>query len=197
MESGERARWVEYLLVRYFKGRRGFSAWLLTHSMQHVPGSPGSDLQRAKDGIDVETTIRRKKLEALADGELQRRYLEARVSDLEAALKDADAKSTTLERENSELQIVAARASTLQREKDEATRAALHHWPWGEYETELLRKLADAAGRYWTKYDPSDPTTADTNETVAEWLISQGVSKRVSEVMAQILRVNGLRTGPR
>lgn len=71
-------------------------------------------------------------------------------------------------------------------------------WPWGSYETELLRKLAAAALRFWVNYDPNDPSTAETNERVAEWLEKeQGVSKRRAEVMAQILRADGLRTGPR
>jgi hypothetical protein len=71
-------------------------------------------------------------------------------------------------------------------------------WPWGRnHETELLRKLAAAAERFWKRYDPNDPTTAPTNETVTNWLIDQKVSKRNAEVMATILRVDGLPTGPR
>ncbi|TAN11540.1 MAG: hypothetical protein EPN34_07005 [Burkholderiaceae bacterium] len=70
-------------------------------------------------------------------------------------------------------------------------------WPWGDYETGLLRHLAAAAERFWMAYDPEDPATAKTNEIVAEWLESRGVAKRVAEVMAQILRADGLRTGPR
>lgn len=77
-------------------------------------------------------------------------------------------------------------------------RQASHSWPWGDYETKLLRKLAEAVDRYWTtNYDPADPTTANTNETVAAWLEEQGVAKRVAEVMAQIIRADGVRTGPR
>ncbi len=70
-------------------------------------------------------------------------------------------------------------------------------WPWGDYETQLLTHLADAAREWWSTYDPGDPTTAPTNNDVKNWLISQGVSSRVSEVMAQILRADGLPTGPR
>lgn len=70
-------------------------------------------------------------------------------------------------------------------------------WPWGSYETKLLRNLAEAAEKYWKLYDTTDPTTAPTNETVKQWLISEGVPKRVAEVMAQMLRADGLPTGPR
>jgi len=70
-------------------------------------------------------------------------------------------------------------------------------WPWGNYETKLLRKLADAAAKFWTNYDPTDNTTAPTNKAVADWLKGQGVADRVAEIMAQILRPDGLPTGPR
>ncbi len=70
-------------------------------------------------------------------------------------------------------------------------------WPWGNYETELLQKLALAANRFWKNYDPTDPTTAPTNQAVIEWLKAQGVASRTAEVMATILRADGLPTGPR
>lgn len=71
-------------------------------------------------------------------------------------------------------------------------------WPWGTHETKLLQALARAADKFWKRYDPSDPTTAPTNETVSEWLQSQeGVASRTAEIMAQILRADGLRPGPR
>lgn len=70
-------------------------------------------------------------------------------------------------------------------------------WPWGEYETELLRKLATAAEEWWSTYDPASPATAPTNQEVKDWLIGQGVSDRVAESMATILRADGLATGPR
>ncbi len=70
-------------------------------------------------------------------------------------------------------------------------------WPWGSHETELLKKLASAAREWWSTYDPEDATTAPTSDQVANWLESQDVAKRVAEVMAQILRADGLTTGPR
>lgn len=70
-------------------------------------------------------------------------------------------------------------------------------WPWGRHETDLLRKLAAAAQRFWSNYDPADPTTAPTNQQVIDWLKGQGVSERTAEIMATILRADGLPTGPR
>lgn len=71
------------------------------------------------------------------------------------------------------------------------------HWPWGRHSTSLLRKLAEAADRFWKNYDPDDPSTAPTNEQVTSWLIEQGVAKRNAELMATLLRADGLPTGPR
>jgi hypothetical protein len=70
-------------------------------------------------------------------------------------------------------------------------------WPWGRHETHLLRKLAGAAQRFWSNYDPADPTTAPTNQQVIDWLKGEGVSERTAEIMATILRADGLPTGPR
>lgn len=70
-------------------------------------------------------------------------------------------------------------------------------WPWGDHETELLRKLSVAAREWWSTYDPETPSTAPTNDEVRDWLAVQGVARRVAEVMAQILRADGLAAGPR
>lgn len=70
-------------------------------------------------------------------------------------------------------------------------------WPWGRYDTDLLRKLAQAADIFWKKYEPAEPSTAPTNDQVIEWLIGQKIAKRTAEVMATILRADGLPTGPR
>lgn len=70
-------------------------------------------------------------------------------------------------------------------------------WPWGSHETELLKKLKDAAIKFWKNYDPSDTSTAPTNRVVSAWLIEQGVSQRVAAQIAQILRADGLPSGPR
>lgn len=70
-------------------------------------------------------------------------------------------------------------------------------WPWGRHETALLRQLATAAAKFWKNYDPSDPSTAPTNKQVIDWLKAQGVADRTAEVMASILRADGLPTGPR
>jgi predicted GNAT family acetyltransferase len=44
-------------------------------------------------------------------------------------------------------------------------------------------------------YDPEKPATAPTNDDVSDWLEKRGVAKRVAEVMAQILRADGLKAG--
>jgi hypothetical protein len=70
-------------------------------------------------------------------------------------------------------------------------------WPWGEHDTELLQQLAEAARQWWSTYDPADPATAPTNAAVRTWLIERKVPRRVAEVMAQMLRADGLPPGPR
>ncbi|TXH69868.1 MAG: hypothetical protein E6Q88_08965 [Lysobacteraceae bacterium] len=74
---------------------------------------------------------------------------------------------------------------------------AVHSWPWGMHETKLLKKLAEAAKKYWGLYDPGDPSTAPENETVVQWLKSQGVAERNAQVMATMLRADGLKPGRR
>jgi hypothetical protein len=81
--------------------------------------------------------------------------------------------------------------------QDEAVLPLSREWPWGTYETELLRHLAAAADRFWRKYDRTDATTAPTNKDVIEWLEKRGVTNRTAQVMATILRTEGLSPGPR
>lgn len=72
------------------------------------------------------------------------------------------------------------------------------HWPWGAHHTEMLGHLEAAARKWWVNYDPQSPDTAPTNEIVSGWLIEErGVSKDKAKAIASILRVDGLRTGPR
>jgi hypothetical protein len=72
-----------------------------------------------------------------------------------------------------------------------------NRWPWGTHHTELLGHLDAAARRFWLNFDPTDRTTAPTNEAVSDWLVSRGVSRRTADTMASILRADGLPTGPR
>ena len=65
------------------------------------------------------------------------------------------------------------------------------------HSTRLLVNLEAAAERFWKNYDPDDHTTAPTNETVSAWLRSRGVASRVADIMAQILRAEGIPPGPR
>ena len=70
-------------------------------------------------------------------------------------------------------------------------------WPWGDHETQLLNILAEAAHQFWSTYDPADPLTAPKSTDVEDWLKGKGVAKRVAEIIAQILRADGLKTGPK
>lgn len=79
-----------------------------------------------------------------------------------------------------------------------AKSAASARWPWGSHETEALRHLEAAARKWWSHYDPTDPTSASTNEQVVAWLIEEhGVSMRLANSIASILRADGLPSGPR
>ena len=72
------------------------------------------------------------------------------------------------------------------------------HWPWGDHHTENLEHLEAAARKFWVNYDPSDSTTAPTNETVSTWLQTErGVSKKMADSIASMLRPDRLPTGPR
>lgn len=79
-----------------------------------------------------------------------------------------------------------------------ATGAQGRHWPWGQHETKLLRDLAAAAQKWWANYDPTDNTTAPRSKEVVEWLMKErGAPQRVAEIMAQMLKSDDLRSGPR
>ena len=91
------------------------------------------------------------------------------------------------------LDAVRARALNLQ----EPTKSAATRWPWGNHETKLLRDFAAAGNKFWALYDPTEPSTAPTNAAVVKWLKEQGVAERNAQVMATILRADGLPTGPR
>jgi len=75
--------------------------------------------------------------------------------------------------------------------------SSMGKWPWGNYETSLLKHLAEAAKELWTLYDPSEPSTAPTNEQVEKFLVDRGLSSSMAAKMATILRADGLPSGPR
>ena len=71
-------------------------------------------------------------------------------------------------------------------------------WPWGNYETKLLRLLPLAYEEHWKNYDPSKPETAPKSDNVTSWLVSKHKApQRVAEVIAQLLRADELPSGPR
>ena len=67
----------------------------------------------------------------------------------------------------------------------------------GAHSTKLLSLLLEGARQWWGSYDPANPSTAPKNEQVTAWFKEKGAADRVAEVMAQILRADGLPTGPR
>ena len=75
--------------------------------------------------------------------------------------------------------------------------SVLPAWPWGVYETQKLRLLAQAVERFWVRYDPADQTTAPTNEDVISWLVQQGLATRAAEKAAALIRADDVRPGPR
>ncbi len=76
--------------------------------------------------------------------------------------------------------------------------AQVARWPWGIHHTEYLGHLDAAARKWWTLYDPSDPTTAPTNEMVSDWLQAErSLSREKARAIASMLRPDGLPTGPR
>lgn len=83
-----------------------------------------------------------------------------------------------------------------------AVEAPSPKWPWGDRTTELLDHMA-AAGEFWReKYDPAFPATAPTSDDIEKFLLKRkwgkkDFPKRVAEVMAQILRPDDLKSGPR
>lgn len=71
-------------------------------------------------------------------------------------------------------------------------------WPWGEHHTVYLGHLEAAAKKWWILYDPSDATTAPTNQMVSSWLQKErNLSGEKAKAIASILRPDGLATGPR
>ena len=71
-------------------------------------------------------------------------------------------------------------------------------WPWGTHHTEALGHLEAAALRWWKLYDSTETDTVFTNKQVSEWLQTErGLSQKMAESIASILRADGLPTGPR
>ena len=84
----------------------------------------------------------------------------------------------------------------LEAQKESASNAK--HWPWGDHHTEFLGHLEAAAKRFWVNFDPTDHTTAATNEAVSSWLQSEHkVSMKRADSIASMLRPDDLPTGPR
>lgn len=76
-------------------------------------------------------------------------------------------------------------------------------WPWGDYETRLLRWVAVAVRRFWVNYDPSDRSTAPTEKVVVQWLLAhqekmgEELSGREAQLIAQLVKADSVGPGPR
>lgn len=85
----------------------------------------------------------------------------------------------------------------MQAEADAVTEK-MPKWPWGEHHTKALGDLEAAGKRFWSNFDPAEPATANTNDTVIEWLIKErGSTENKAKAIASILRADGLTPGPR
>lgn len=76
-------------------------------------------------------------------------------------------------------------------------------WPWGDYETRLLRWVAVAVQRFWVNYDPSERSTAPTADVVVPWLLAhqemmgEELSDREAKLIAQLVKADSVGPGPR
>jgi hypothetical protein len=67
-------------------------------------------------------------------------------------------------------------------------------WPWGTYDTPLLKDLAAAVQRFWIEYKPE---SAPTKPQVIAWLRERGRTLNEATAIAQIIRPPSLPGGPR
>ncbi len=67
-------------------------------------------------------------------------------------------------------------------------------WPWGTYETPLLKELAAAVQYFWTNYKPE---SAPTKPQVIAWLKARGRTLNEATAIAQIIRDPNIPDGPR
>jgi len=81
--------------------------------------------------------------------------------------------------------------------------ASAGSWPWGDYETRLLRWVAIAVRRFWVNYDPTDRSTAPTAKVVVPWLLAhqqqmgEKLSDREAKLIAQLVTADDAPSGPR
>lgn len=183
-------------------------SWVFNVAMPHFSGTDSDELHLLEDAAEgakraalLDDFLRRAHIAAaelvprgtlpIADGAADGERTVVRVADF-ASWADGKGWSLHPEFPRSQADAVSGYPVTPEGVYDGSAK-----WPWGNHETKLLRKLAAAAAKYWTNRDPTDNTTAPTNQVVTTWLKEQGVAARVAEIMAQILRPDGLPTGPR
>lgn len=114
-------------------------------------------------------------------------------------LRQIEAENARLVEQVAELErrLAEATASVQQAPQPEAN-APGQRWPWGDHHTEALGHLEAAGLRFWQWFDPTEPATAETNENVVDWLITERkASKDRARAIASLLRADGLPHGPR
>jgi len=77
--------------------------------------------------------------------------------------------------------------------------AVSDRWPWGGYETEMLRHLKAAAIHWWIPYHEGKAAKAPTQKIVADWLTREfRISNKKADAIALILHTDDpLPKGPR
>lgn len=71
-------------------------------------------------------------------------------------------------------------------------------WPWGDYETDLLNKIALAVEHFWKDFDTDSTKSIPKKMEVTDWLVKHGVkSNNIAEAIATIIRPDGLSTRPK
>lgn len=180
MESDERKDWIDYLLGMNGHSRSR-SAWELKQPPTYAPLTPEARVHRANAGVEAERAIERQKLDSLSDTEIELRGLKTLVSEQKIALLATGREVKELRRKCSELENAEAHAAHLESELATTHDATAHRWPWGVYETALLRQLVTTVERYWVAYDPAEPTTANKSEDVVAWLRTQRVNGKRHE----------------
>lgn len=163
------------------------SAWAASVGLEWcIPSDVPAEAVIPAGAADETTRQRLRQLEA------ENARLSDQVAELQQQLQEATAAAQRAPQEAGPAPQEAAAAPQADDDKPSS------RWPWGNHHTEALGHLEAAGLRFWQWFDPTDPTTAPTNDTVAGWLVSEhGEGKVRAQYIASLLRADGLPSGPR
>lgn len=158
-----------------------------------------------KDRIDPRKLIRRIEqaawVQARSDATEEGQFHWSAISQVFALRRDLQHKHDRTENDSRKValrEVLDALGKILPDPEDvEPLQEVTSEWPWGTHTTSLLNEFAAAGRKYWANYDPGDATTAPTNDEVVKWLVGRSVALRNAQVMATMLRADGLAPGPR